>query len=188
MHKHTNRRVAVLFARRDSVYKTLPVDVWDEDRDARKFTGGAAVIAHPPCRLWGRLRHFAKAKHPDMEKQLAVFAVAKVRENGGVLEHPASSTLWLVLGLPKPHETADKFGGFTLEVNQCDWGHRAQKKTWLYVVGCTVPAMPPPGKPTGVVHSRTRSLPQISKPEREHTPINFANWLVQLAKTARVQQ
>ena len=34
------KTVAVLFARADSVYKTLPgVDVWDEARDARQWPG-----------------------------------------------------------------------------------------------------------------------------------------------------
>ena len=46
--------VAILFARSDSYYKTLPeCDVWDIERDARKWPGGAPVVAHPPCRAWG---------------------------------------------------------------------------------------------------------------------------------------
>lgn len=52
--------VAVLFARQDSTYKALSgVDVYDIDRDARTFQGGMPVVAHPPCRAWGRLRAFA---------------------------------------------------------------------------------------------------------------------------------
>lgn len=82
--------VAVLFARADSVYKTLPgTDVWDAARDARNWPGGVPVVAHPPCRAWGRLAHMAKPK-PD-EKDLARWAVAQVRRFGGVLEHPAAS-------------------------------------------------------------------------------------------------
>lgn len=43
--------VAVLFARQDSHYKSIAgVDVWDIDRDARKWPGGMPVVAHPPCR------------------------------------------------------------------------------------------------------------------------------------------
>jgi len=50
-------RTAILFARKDSIYKQLPrTDVYDLERDARTFTGGRVVIAHPPCRAWGRLR------------------------------------------------------------------------------------------------------------------------------------
>ena len=93
--------VAVLFARADSCYKALPgCDVWDAERDARRWPGGCPVVAHPPCRAWGRLRHFAKPR-PD-EKALALWAVEQVRKFGGVLEHPASSTLWPAAGLPAP--------------------------------------------------------------------------------------
>ena len=50
--------VAAMFVRADSVYKTIPgVDCWDIDRDARLWPGGCPVVAHPPCRAWGRLRH-----------------------------------------------------------------------------------------------------------------------------------
>lgn len=74
--------VAVLFARSDSNYKTMPgCDVYDIDRDARTFAGGLPVIGHPPCRAWGRLRQFAKVR-PD-EKALAPWAVEQVRAWGG---------------------------------------------------------------------------------------------------------
>jgi len=92
------RTVAVLFADRDSIYKTLPgVDVYDVDRDARTFPGGMPVVAHPPCRLWGNVwaNHPNPLQKPDpQEKDLALFAVDAVRRCGGVLEHPASSRLW----------------------------------------------------------------------------------------------
>jgi len=52
--------VAVLFARRRSIYFDLPgCDVYDEARDVRNFVGGLPVVAHPPCRSWGRLRGLA---------------------------------------------------------------------------------------------------------------------------------
>ena len=64
--------VPVLFARRDSIYKIMAdCDVWDIDRDARNYHGSAAIVAHPPCRAWGRLRQFANPR-PD-EKQLALW-------------------------------------------------------------------------------------------------------------------
>lgn len=48
--------VAVLFARRDSIYKLMPwANVYDDQRDALTWPGGTPVIAHPPCREWGRL-------------------------------------------------------------------------------------------------------------------------------------
>lgn len=59
--------VSVLFARADSVYKDLCFDVWDADRDARGYAGPWPVIAHPPCRGWGSLRHFAKPRADELE-------------------------------------------------------------------------------------------------------------------------
>lgn len=69
--------VAILFARADSNYKRLPdCDVWDAERDARRWPGGCTVVAHPPCRAWGRLRHFARPR-PD-EKALGLWAADQV--------------------------------------------------------------------------------------------------------------
>jgi hypothetical protein len=190
--------VAVLFARRDSVYKTMPgLDVWDIDRDARKWPGGAPIVAHPPCRAWGRLRHFAKPRHD--EKDLARFAVAQIREHGGVLEHPEASQLWEDQSLPAPGER-DSWGGWTLPVHQYWWGHRAQKKTLLYIVGCEpsdVPAMPLRlGTSDCVIRLDTRRAdgtyvrrgdpdykPRLQEAEREGTPPEFAAWLVELARS-----
>jgi hypothetical protein len=132
-----------LFARANSVYKTMPgCDVYDIDRDARTWPGGSPVVAHPPCRAWGQLRHMANPR-PD-EKDLARFAVAAVRRNGGVLEHPSGSTLWAEHGLPAVGEV-DEHGGWMLPIWQSWWGHRATKRTMLYIVGCEprdVPEIP----------------------------------------------
>lgn len=188
--------VAVLFARADSIYKAMPeCDVWDAERDARRWPGGAPVVAHPPCRAWGQLRALAKPRHD--EKDLARWAVRQVREFGGVLEHPKGSTLWADQGLPKPGQV-DEFGGWTLPIVQCWWGHRAEKATFLYIVGCApadVPAVPLIlGGASHVVTSSGRRAdgsrrrrgdagwrPECSKAEREHTPPQLARWLVDLA-------
>lgn len=128
-----HRTVAVLFARADSVYKALPgCDVYDMERDARTYDGPWPVVAHPPCRAWGRLRTFANPR-PD-ERNLARLAVALMREFGGVLEHPAGSTLWPAQALPLPG-ARDAWGGWTTGVQQWQFGPRAEKPTWLYVVG-----------------------------------------------------
>jgi len=183
--------VAVLFARADSIYKTLPgTDVYDIDRDARNYAGSWPVVAHPPCRAWGRLSHMAKPR-PD-EKDLARWAVAQVRKLGGVLEHPSGSKLWPEMGLPKPG-LIDEFGGWTLPVHQSWFGHKAEKSTLLYIVGCKPgdePVMPIVlGKALYVVASSlhrnkkaTWARPEIPDAEREHTPTEFAMWLVELAK------
>ena len=181
--------VAVLFARADSVYKTLPgCDVWDIERDARKWPGGAPVVAHPPCRAWGRLRAFANPR-PD-EKALGPWAVDQVRRWGGVLEHPAASTLWAACDLPAPGRF-DSLGGWTLGIHQHSFGHRAEKATLLYIVGITprdIPSMPLRiDQPTHVVQSRKRTdyRPHITKAEREHTPPDLARWLVELARRCK---
>ena len=173
--------IAVLFARRDSVYKSIPgLDVFDIDRDARTFAGGMPIIAHPPCRAWGRLRHMAKPLAD--EKQLALWAVDQIRRSGGVLEHPAASLLWAAAGLPQPGRR-DEFGGWTLPIRQYWFGHRAMKSTLLYVVGCEPRAIPPfpmvlGEAPILVEHMNVR--------ERERTPIAFAKWLVELAEKCHI--
>lgn len=189
--------IAVLFARRDSVYKSLPgCDVWDVDRDARNYSGSAPVVAHPPCRAWGQLRHLANPR-PD-ERELALFAVQQVRRCGGVLEHPAKSTLWPVAGLPAPG-VMDDFGGWTLPIYQSSFGHRAEKPTFLYIVGCRPGQLPPLplalGEATHICGSSGRRLdgsrlhkgdigwrPEITQAEREHTPVALAVWLVETAR------
>lgn len=191
------RQIAVLFARQDSIYKTLPgCDVWDIERDARNWPGGCPVVAHPPCRAWGRLRALANPR-PD-EKELALFAVDKVRSNGGVLEHPASSTLWPAAGLPPPLQR-DRFGGWTLPIFQSWFGHRAEKSTLLYIIGidpADIPRIPfALGEATHICGSSGRRRdggrlhkgdpgwrPEVTKSEREHTPAPLADWLCRVAR------
>lgn len=82
-------------------------------------------------------------------------------------------------------------GGWTLPVDQHWWGHRASKRTRLYIVGCEphqIPDMPMVlGGPTHVIGDVGRASlgtkrPEISKAEREATPPEFAAWLVELAR------
>lgn len=166
------KSVAVLYARADSVYKGIAgCDVWDEQRDASRWPGGMPVVTHPPCRGWGKLRQFSHATHE--ERMLAVHAVKMVRRFGGVLEHPAESTLWAHCGLPMPGRAPDEHGGWTAQVRQCDWGHKAEKLSWFYIVGVhpdDLPALPPRGEPTGVIKPQRgvpRTLKIVTKAERE---------------------
>jgi len=170
---HPFPNVAVLYAREDSIYKSLSPHVYDIHRDARNYNGPFPVVSHPPCRAWGRLRTFAKPR-PD-EKSLGYHAVHAVRTWGGVLEHPASSGLWSACDLPAPGKR-DSFGGFTYVVDQAWFGHRAPKRTWLYIVGAdSLPEVPfELGQKSGRV-----SL--MGQREREHTPPVFAFWLLDLA-------
>lgn len=179
-------QVAVLFARSDSIYKNIDgCDVFDMDRDALNFLGGLPVVAHPPCRAWGRLRQFAKPRKG--EKDLALFAVDCVRNNGGVLEHPAGSSLFADGLLPRPGQS-DKYG-FTIQVHQHWFGHKAEKKTWLYISGIEpsqVPASPLVfSEPEYVCAQNSRSQKtkkEISKADRERTPPLFADYLLTIAR------
>jgi len=183
--------VSVLFARQDSIYKSLPAcDVYDKTRDAKTFVAGTPVIAHPPCRAWAKLAHFANPE--PGEKELALWAVEKVRANGGVLEHPEMSRLWKAIPLPKPGARPDKWGGYTIAVDQRWWGHRANKMTWLYIVGTPQEEIPAhlvrydPRTHCIKAHNKTTSRnahkKRLPTSEREHTPVAFAEWLLQIAR------
>jgi hypothetical protein len=194
--------IAALYIDPRGPYPTLPgVECWDAARDARTYDGPHPIVAHPPCGPWGRFRHLSRRDNP----QLAIRAVAQVRACGGVLEHPAGSLLWRELRLPLPGELPDAYGGRTIEVCQCDWGHVARKRTWLYLVGVDLAAlvMPPPREPThwisGFRNSSGRSperyarsgcsvppgIKVCSAQQRRRTPRAFAEWLVSLARSTR---
>ncbi len=192
--------VAVLFARRDSVYKSIPgCDVWDADRDALNWKGGTPGVFHPPCRAWGRLRHFARPRQGEMN--LALWAVCMARVWGGVIEHPAASVLLPIAMLPEPGHR-DAWGGWTLAVPQQWWGHRAEKNTRFYIVGCApseLPTVPLVLGESSHVIAQNRTLrdgtrlkkgmpgwrPEVTKVEREATPPALAAWLVDLARRCR---
>ena len=74
-------RAAVLYCTSGTVYRSLDVDCWDVHRDARNYRGWLPVVAHPPCRMWGRLRHLAHGSRD--EYLLGIHAVAQVRRCGG---------------------------------------------------------------------------------------------------------
>lgn len=158
-----NTDIAVLFARKNSVYKTLGCDVYDKKRDATTFMGGKKVIAHPPCRAWGRYKKVSK--HTHLEKNLALWAMCEVRLWGGVLEHPASSRLWQFL------EPGDE----TIVVDQHWWGHRSQKRTRLFYKDCEPGPLPLSFHPEHPVEL-------MGKAEREGTPMEFAKWLIEMVK------
>ncbi len=111
-------------------YQAGAVDVWNITRDARRYDGPHPIVAHPPCKHWGRLAHLAHVgcdlccwSGPEefhnghvidgrgdelcigdvvSDRDCAPRAVEQVRKWGGVLEHPAGSRLWEERGLPLP--------------------------------------------------------------------------------------
>lgn len=189
-------RVAVLYTDPRGPYPKLDCDAWGENRDARKYDGAGPIVAHPPCGPWGKLRHL----YLGSEHDCAPLAVEQVRALGGVLEHPAQSLLWAHMGLPAVGEPADAFGGYTIEVDQCEWGHVARKRTWLYLVGIAPAAITPPPfpdrKPTHWCSGTRKRQPGskggilppgmkfCSAAQRRRTPLAFAKWLIDLASHA----
>ena len=78
-----------------------------------------------------------------------------------------------------------------MPVSQWWWGHKAEKRTWLYIVGAAPDELPPipfrMGHPTHTIGSTRRRKgergwkPEVTKAEREHTPPALAAWLAQVA-------
>lgn len=163
--------ISVLFARRDSIYKQLDCDVWDQDRDVRNYQGTGPVICHPPCRLWGRMAHWT-TNVDQMEHLWPWWCVDLIDKYGGVLEHPITSKVWKRIN---PTTVVDQFW----------WGHRAEKRTGLYIKGVIPPIPFSMERPSYCVHNSknqigtTRQRPEITKAEREHTPVDFAKWLIE---------
>lgn len=183
--------VAALYVRKDSIYKTMAgVDAWDAERDARKWPGGDTIVAHPPCAQWGELSHMATVN--PAEKLMALTAIDLIRKWGGVLEHPAKTKLRA--HLPAPGAEPDVWGGWTLIVSQKWWGHMAEKKTLLYIVGIRSAEIPPIPLTLGYAQficgqsgrrkNRSRSMDRKEMPKamRDVTPPTFAAWLVDLAR------
>jgi hypothetical protein len=187
---------ALYIDERRSPYLGMGLDCWGESRDATRYDGPGPVIAHPPCGHWGRYAHRC---HDD--GHTGPIAVEQVRRLCGVLEQPKDSRLFLECGIPKPGEFPDAWGGYSILVYQRDWGHRADKPTWLYIVGASsLPPMPPalPSREHKTAKRRTLKngairhgdatrgvLECLSKNQRHLTPEPFARWLIALAETSR---
>lgn len=181
--------IAALYVSPKGPYPSMAdVDVWTAERDAKRYAGPDAVVAHPPCGPWSRLSFLCTKQ----DRACALYAVNQVRAFGGVLEHPEGSQLWRECLLPLPGGLADGYGGFTVEVDQCAWGHVCRKRSWLYCVGLTR-AQVHAGVRVGGVPSRRvtngprgdQSLQRATQPQLIHSPPLFAEWLVSLARAVR---
>lgn len=186
--------VSALFVAKDSVYKTLVADCWDEARDARLYAGPKPVVAHPPCQLWTNLtgvnyrRYGGAHNRPGNDGGCFAAALSAVQTWSGVLEHPAGSYAWSTFGLPPPrHGCWLACGdGWCCEVWQSAYGHRARKRTWLFYCGNTLPfeldwSRSPGSHQCGWFD---RNKPTLSKREASETPPLFAEWLIELAARA----
>ena len=194
--------VAALYVETGGVYFNLPgVDPWDEERDARLYEGPWPVVAHPPCPKWSPLAYINRRRIPGYEigDDGGCFEAAlnAVRKYGGVLEHPANTLAWKHFGLDKPERGIWKgwFGSWVTEVDQGRYGHRARKRTWLYVCGGSVPppldwkvaessaivsgfTHQPKGEHVACEHRRVRPA------EASRTPIAFRDVLLDIARNA----
>lgn len=205
-------KVAALFVAKGGCYFGLPdVDPWDEERDARLYAGPHPVVAHPPCQRWGRYwgggpNPRARCRRLGADGGCFAAAIAAVRKWGGVLEHPEASHAWSAFGLQRPPKSggwvdADRVG-WTCCVEQGNYGHKARKATWLYVVGS---GRPPPelvwGPSVGLrldegfrskeeAAAARRSSgwcpsPRLSAKERIATPFAFRDLLLSIARGCR---
>src|SRR6185436_5854953 len=137
---------------------------------------------------WGRMRGLCRYQDPSCGPA----AVEAVRTFGGVLEHPADSRLFAATGMPRPGEHSDKWGGFTIYVEQVSWGHVCRKPTWLYMVGISWWGLRQRtgGVPTHRITSGPRgpSLPSASRRAARLSPPAFARWLVEAASSVYLGQ
>ena len=193
--------IAALFVESGGCYFGSPdVDAWDIERDARKYTGPHPVVAHPPCQRWGRLgaanyhRWGGEHNRPGNDEGCFASALESVRRFGGVLEHPARSHAWATFRLqPPPTLGWTRSGeGWTCKVWQSAYGHKANKSTWLYYVGESVPFELDWSRPVGThqvgfqdQRRKERNKPVLSKRDANATPPAFRDVLIRLAQSSR---
>lgn len=189
--------VPVLFVAKDSIYKRLGCDCYDAERDALTYRGNAPVVAHPPCQLWvkmakvNHLRWGGEHNRPGNDGGCFQFALATVNRCGGVLEHPAETYAWLTHGLPYPGLGWTRWKqGWVCEVWQSAYGHRAQKRTWLYYCGVNPPHALRWDRLSGThqighpdQRGKARNKPTLGKREANATPLEFARALLSLVST-----
>lgn len=194
-------QVAALYVESAGAYFALSgVDPWDQARDARRYAGPWPVVAHPPCDRWCQLAPVNEARYGHKvgdDGGCFEAALRAVRTYGGILEHPAVSIAWRAFGLPKPPAAGGWIktmcGGWTCQVEQRHYGHRARKKTWLYAVGMVPPSLrwgPGPAPTAWISADRPRAelaalgIDQLGKREAKATPAEFRELLLSIARMA----
>lgn len=190
----------ILFVLEKSPYKEAGFDCYDIQRNALTYTGDNPVVAHPPCQLWGRMakinfiRWGGEHNRPGNDGGCFKFALDTVNRCGGVLEHPADSYAWRTYGLvrPLPMQWTPSGDGWTCEVWQSAYGHKANKRTWLYYRGSVPPEDPRWYRPKGThqigfhdQRGKERNKPTLSRHEANATPVAFMEYLVNLARNCR---
>jgi hypothetical protein len=200
------RTVAALYVDPGGPYPQIPgVEIWDETRDARLYTGPHPVVAHPPCERWCKMAKFVESQwgyQVGDDGGIFELALATVRRWGGVLEHPAWSLAWPRFALPQPPargwaRSFERLDEWVCEVAQGAYNHDAQKLTWLLLVGALPPTDTNWSKPRGKKtltrfaqrhpgdHNNARTHAERVSGDATHiTPLAFAEMLVGLARAA----
>ena len=186
------KKYAALFVREDSAYKKRDAwDCFDAKRDATTYEGTLPVVAHPPCRTWGVLSHMAHNAR-EGEKELALFGIEQVRRLGGVLEHPAGSKLFKE-HLPDVGMFHDSSGGYTILIDQFDFGHVAHKETKLYICGVQIDSLPK--LPSKRIERTDRSIcgnvpgtKRCTQYQREYTPEALIDWFESVLDKIRLDR
>lgn len=195
--------IAALFVETNGCYFNDPrVVPFDITVDARIYDLDLPVVAHPPCQLWGKMakvnysRWGGEHNKPGNDGGCFSAALRSVVRCGGVLEHPAQSYAFETYGIPKP-----KYAGWNrcglhdwvCEVWQSAYGHRANKKTWLYYYGINPPLELLWNKPKGShqigfqdQRGKARNKPTLNKKESNATPVKFKEALIDLAMNSGV--
>ena len=211
-------RIAALYVDLQGTYSRIPnVELWDPSWDARAYPGPHPIVAHPPCQRWGKLAGMHNAQRARKAKlagrvHISTFgedggcfrsAVEAVRAYGGVLEHPEGSGGWALMGIRPPRAKAGWIDagdgvGWTISVEQGQYGHVARKTTWLYAVGVNlIPLDGRAGKPMepypwedadDPIYLQRRKTGKVcgmpSTHAREATPVEFRDVLVCMARSA----
>lgn len=202
--------IAALYVETGGTYFNLQgVQPWDQEDDARDYTGPFPVVAHPPCQRWGRFWHGSTRKPHQFrlgeDGGCFASALTSVRNYGGVLEHPEGSRAWGWFGLRKPRSgegwvKADEFGGWTCQVDQKHYGHKAPKPTWLYAAHVDLPELdwsksdrtPPAWMVERYGESKARKIGVVAMVGgkdktkiRNATPPEFRDLLLSIARTAK---